>query len=142
MKNVYWKEQNGLTLLELMIAMLFFTVGIMAVSSMLVTSIKSNSKAHKGVCDAVVASRHLEQILAMSYDDALLTDTDNGDTPLSPDHGPFCIAATRSTIEWEIAEDYPAPNTKKITVTIRGPAQGGVENAITIAYVKSRNYCI
>ena len=133
-------DQRGLTLVEVMIALAVFTVGILAVASLQGIGMNAISSAKKGIYDTVAAGGRLESILSMSYDDPLLIDTDDGYDPDNPDHGPFAIAATGSTIEWEVDDDFPAPSTKRISVTVRRPDRSGVFRTFTYEYVKSKDF--
>lgn len=136
--NPDWNHQCGLTLLEVMIALLLFTFSIMAVSSMQVHSMKSNASTRNGIHDVLAACKSLEKVLAMPYDDVLLVDPDNGYSPMSPDHGPFLIAKTNSTIEWEVSEGFPIRNAKKIAVTIHRFDQGRTRSPLTLVYIKAK----
>lgn len=130
----------GLTLIEVMIALAVFAVGILAVASMQSVSMNSNSLAQKGMFDSVSAAGQLERILALPYTDPRLSDPDHGFSPDTPDHGPFTIPSTGSLIEWEVQDDFPAPGTKRITVTIRKSGRQGGGRTMTYEYVKSKDF--
>ncbi len=140
MRSISCLEQQGMTLVEVMIALLIFSVGIMAVANMQITSMNSIATARKGIVNSVAAGGQMESILSKAYSDRLLIDRDDGFDPDSPDHGPFTIADSRSTIEWEVDDDFPAPNTKRIAVTVRWQGRGGVWRTFTYDYVKSRDF--
>lgn len=125
-----------MTLLETMIALLIFSIGIIGVGAMQVGSMHINTKARKATYDTVAASEYLEDILSLPYDDPLLSDSDNGFEPSTPDHGPFKIESTLSSIEWEIDDQFPIPNTKRIRITLRfGGSKGSIQPS-TCEYVK------
>ena len=69
--------QSGFTLLEVLIALLIFSVGILGVKSMQLTSIKGNSKANRITAASNVAVDQLETFLALDYSDPALDDDGN-----------------------------------------------------------------
>ncbi len=134
-------KTTGLTLVEVMIALTVFSVGILAVANMQVVGIKSVTLAQTGMINTVAAGERIEQLLMAPYDDALLADTDQGFSLETPDHGPFPIDHSRSTIEWEVADDYPTVGTKRVSVTVRRLYSGGASGGqFTYEYVKSRDF--
>ncbi len=128
----------GLTLIETMIALLVFSVGVLGVASMQVGSMYYNAKARRATCDSVAASDSLETILSLPYDDPLLRDPDDGYEPSSPDHGPFKIAATPTTVEWEVDDQYPIPNTKRVSITVRTTGKDGIFRVFKYDFIKAK----
>jgi hypothetical protein len=133
-------SQVGLTLLETMIALFVFSVGVLGVASMQVGSMQMNAKAHRATCDSVAACKYLEAILALPFDDPLLRDPDDGFAPDSPDHGPFKIEATHSTIEWEVDDQFPVPNTKRVSITVRISGNPMPSKVFTYEYIKAKGF--
>jgi hypothetical protein len=123
-----------------MIALMVFSVGVLGVASMQAVSMKMNGKARWASLDVVAASEYLEAILALPFDDPLLGDPDDGFAPGRPDHGPFKITATRSTIEWEVDDQFPAPNTKRVSITVRRPGKHNASKVFTYEYIKARGF--
>jgi len=133
-------SSRGATLLENMIAILLFSVGILAAAAMSGTSMKAITQAQRGLYNSVSAAGTIEGLLALPYDSALLLDADDAFDPSSPDHGPFAIEESRSRIAWEIQDDFPAPGTKRISVTVQRPDSGGRGVSFTYEYIKARDY--
>ena len=131
-------DQRGVTLLETMLALLIFSIGIMAVGAMQVSSLRLNTQARRSSLDSAVAADFLEQFLSLPYDDPLLVDSDNGFEPSAFDHGPFQIESTDSEIEWEVEDQSSVNGIKRIRVTIRSSDAGGVLRTRTYEYVKAR----
>lgn len=84
-KSLSMKNQNGFTLVELLVAILLMTVGIFAVIAMQTTSMKANSIAMRLSVASSLAQEALEDILSRSVDD----------TDLNPD-GTFRNSGKRS----------------------------------------------
>ena len=72
-KNLKQKNgQKGFTLMEVMIALSIFAVGILGVFSMQISAINSNANARRVTEDATLAMDKVEELLALPY-------TNNGD---------------------------------------------------------------
>ena len=72
MKN--HNNQNGFTLIEVIIAIFILTIGILGAAAMQVASIDGNSKANKLTEAATWGGNELETLMALPYDDDLLSD--------------------------------------------------------------------
>jgi prepilin-type N-terminal cleavage/methylation domain-containing protein len=129
-------NSKGLTLIENMIAMLIFSIVFLAVASMQIHSMKINTKAQAALCHSIAVTELLENILALPYDDPSLRDTDNVYAPANPDHGPFKIATSPGTIEWEVEDQFPVAKAKRVHITIRTPDDLGSQNVLTYDYLK------
>ena len=140
MQKSFFGDFRGLSLIEIMVALALFSVGILAVASMQSVSMKSIVSAKRKIFNAVAASGQIERLLSLPYDDPQLADIDHGYAPDSPDHGPFPLPDTGAVIQWEIQDDFPAPGTKRIAITIRNGGGTGNRNATTYQYVKSKDF--
>ena len=121
-------------------ALAIFSIGVMAVASMQINGMNGLTLSRRSLYDVVTAGDYLEQILAMSYDDPRLSDTDMGFQPDTPDHGPFDIPDTASTIEWEVKEDDPVEGTKRIRVSVRYTNKNGSARITSYEYLKSKDF--
>ena len=133
-------DRRGLTLLENMIAILIFTVVLVSAASMQVHSIKINAEARRTLRQSMVASEYLETVLALPFDDPLLSDPDDGFRPAVADHGPFRIASGRDTIEWEVDDRFPVPDAKRVSVRIRTSGDPGRRKIFTYEYMKTKGF--
>jgi prepilin-type N-terminal cleavage/methylation domain-containing protein len=133
-------NQRGLTLLENLIALLIFTVVLLGAASMQLHSMKINADASRAFCHSMAATEILETILALPFDDPLLSDPDDGYAPDVADHGPFRIASSRATIEWEVDDRFPVPDAKRVSVTIRTTVDHGRRKVFTYDYIKAKGF--
>jgi prepilin-type N-terminal cleavage/methylation domain-containing protein len=72
------KDDQGFTLIETIIAMAIFAIGILAVAKMMDTATYSNASARRLTDAASIAMDRLENLISLPYDHADLQDT-NGD---------------------------------------------------------------
>ena len=74
------RNQYGFTLIEVMIAMVVFSVGLLGVATMQINAIGGNSFASGLTEAATIAQDKMEELMALDYDDPLLDDTDGDGT--------------------------------------------------------------
>jgi hypothetical protein len=101
-------DDGGLTLIEVMIAMLFFSVGIVAVASLQTNGTRGMVAARQRLSNTAAACAQLELIMAMGYGDALAAEGGH----------------SASSMTWEIIEDSPVPGTKRVHLTLQRTAEG------------------
>ena len=101
---------RGFTLIETLLAMAIFSVGILAVGSMQISAINNNASARMRTEATILASEKVEELMSLEdYNDPLLgTDTQSA----SSANNIYCI-------EWSATEDSPIPSTKTITLSVR-----------------------
>ena len=104
------KEQNGFTLLEVIIALFIFSVGLLAVASMQMTATKGNYFSGTLTEATSWAADQMETLMSLPYADPDLTADDPHGGP--PEEGSIY------TITWSVADDDTTNNTKTITITV------------------------
>jgi len=109
------RNEQGFTLLEVIIAMGLLTFGLLAVASMQIGAIQGNSFAARTTEGVTWAQDKMEDLLALSYDDL-----DDNDSP--EQQGDYAVA-------WTVADDDPIANTKRITVTVTWQDKGRTKQA-------------
>lgn len=133
-------SQAGLTLVDSMIALLLFSVGILGTLSMLTVSIYMNAQSRIQTGGLAAASQYLEFMLSLPFNDPLLQDSDDGFSPDTPDHGPFSIAATHSSVEWEVDDQFPLRDSKRVAITIRFAGRKGPRKVFRYEFIKARGF--
>lgn len=141
MQNIANKNQSGFTLLELLIALVIFAVGILGVYTMQISSITGNAKSRAISEASVTASDRIERFLSVDYANWLDTDGDGtgqdtnvvGGDGIDDDGGNFGLDDTTTAtadgaddhdgdgvddIFWNVAFEFPYPNTKTIRVFV------------------------
>ncbi|MGD9244039.1 MAG: prepilin-type N-terminal cleavage/methylation domain-containing protein [Desulfobacterales bacterium] len=125
------KKDEGFTLIEVLIAVSIFAIGLLAVAVMQTSAIKVNSSAAKITTSMTWAQDKMEELMALSYSDHQLEDL--GDPPSGTDSQGELHQETSGnyTISWTVTDNNPLPGTKLITVTATG--RGKIAE---ISYVK------
>jgi type IV pilus assembly protein PilV len=139
-KTQFVKGNTGFTLIEVLIAMAIFSIGILGVAALQSGSIRGNTSA-RGVTDiAVIATDWLEMLRSLPYDDDALVGGPFGapvtHTPLPAPDGSVPPAATDRidnnydglidednetgplSIQYTVTTDWPIERTKTIEVTV------------------------
>ncbi len=144
MINMKKSNERGFSLIEILIAITVFAIGILAVGNMQITAIKGNSFANDLTKATTLAQDKMEKLIGLSYDDTdSLDDTDTDDeaglddTSVAADYNdPNNPVDGRYNIFWNIATDYPINNTKEIRVIIRWTDKGA-EKKVSITSMKA-----
>lgn len=125
-------NENGFSLIEVLIALFLFAVGVLALTQMQVGSMFGNSTARRVTGAATLAEAKLEELKALSYAHADMTDRDAsgdagyGNGGLDDEDGD--ADGSRTGVEvmgetydvfWNVAENSPVSNCKTIRVIVR-----------------------
>jgi hypothetical protein len=129
-----------MTLIEVMLALLIFSVGILAVAAMQITSIKCHRIARDASQDAFAVSEQLELLSVMPFHHDWLTDCDGSYRTVQPDHGPFHRYNEPATIAWEVGAALPVRNAKRIAAIARRSQPGINRRALIYESIKAESY--
>ena len=158
------KNQNGFTLIEILIGMTVFAIGILGVAAMQISAIKGNSFASGLTEAATIAQNKMEEFMVMDYNDANLNDIDGDGTgqdgnndgiddtgnnfglrdplllpPLPAPPFPaadYQLTSGLYTIYWNIAVNVPGTSTKTIGIVVTW-VENGVTKQVTINAIKA-----
>jgi type IV pilus modification protein PilV len=108
MKRV--NRQGGFTLIEVLIALTIFAVGLLAIAAMQTSAIRMNSSAGKLTEISNLGMDTLEQLMSLPYTDP----------NLDPVNNPFISVANGYTVRYDVRQDFPVTDTKQIILTVTG----------------------
>ena len=119
---------KGFTLIEVLIVMAIFSIGILAVAAMQMTSTKGNASARRMTEATALAENQIENLMQLSYDHADLNPATN---PHESTQGPY-------TMNWNATEvDLDADGTndsKTVDVTVNW--NYGRDRSVSIQYIR------
>ena len=161
MKRISTYEQ-GFTLIEILIAITVFAIGILAVGKMQITAIQGNSRANCLTTAATIAQSKIEELISLNYNDPLLADGDGdgtnkdgigiNDDGIDDSGNDFGLNDTGNAdgseqyqavgnlqynIFWNIAPDEPTTDTKIVRVIVTW-SHGGLTRNVSFDAVKAR----
>lgn len=121
------KSQNGFTLLEVLIALTIFSVGLLAIAGLQISAIGHNTNSNLRTSTTALAQGVMEQVLSYDSGNRLLraaatrpfiidpNNLDGDDNPATlrlPGGGSF-------TANWVVTVDDPVPLMSRITVNVQ-----------------------
>jgi type IV pilus assembly protein PilV len=121
------RGQKGFTLLELLIALTIFAIGLISIAGMQITAIKENSSANTRTTATALAQGIMENFLVRSSTSSLF-DADVSDVSwdFDPDPGVTDTAWPLGgngvyNARYSIQINTPVTNVARIAVTVSGP---------------------
>ncbi len=119
------KKEDGFTLIEVLIAITIFAVGLLAVAAMQNSAILMNSSAGKLTNLSTWGMDKIEELSALPYTDPWLETA--GNPPGNDSAGNTHQEVSGDyTISWTVIDDNPLTSTKNITVTVTGRGKTAV----------------
>ncbi len=125
--------ENGFTIMEVMIALAIFAIGILGVAHLHIRSTSGNTSSRTITEGTTFAVDRVEQLMTLPYDDsawdagtynAAVTGSDSGET---------------YSLTWSITEDNPVPNTKQVAVRATWDDQGETRT-FTTNYYRAKDF--
>lgn len=102
-------NEDGFTLIEVLIALTIFAIGLLGLAGMQITAIKGSSTAHSISAKVALGGGVLEEIMALSGDES--EDNINGINDL--------LTTDRTNVPWPIVDpDIDGAGTCSVTVTV------------------------
>jgi type IV pilus assembly protein PilV len=121
-------NQNAFSLIEILIAISIFSIGMLAVVSLQISSMDLNTSSRRLTDATALASERMERLLALPYTHENLLEENNED--FQDTNGIY-------EISWNIVEDQFINDTKTIQVIVAFNNRGE-QRQIELQQVKSR----
>lgn len=102
------KQEQGFTLIEVLIALTIFSIGILGVGTMQISSLSGNASANNFTQGSTWAVDRVEKLISLPYNHIDLNSATHEET--SPD-GVY-------TISWTVIDSEVIPKTKSISATV------------------------
>ncbi|MDW7643699.1 MAG: prepilin-type N-terminal cleavage/methylation domain-containing protein [Desulfuromonadales bacterium] len=120
------RDEKGFSLIEVLIALTIFAVGMLALAQMQIVSMEGNTTARDVTEATTLAQSKIEELMILPYDDDSLDDADaNGLVGLDAtgavaDASQPGIDLMGETYDvwWNVAEDEPVVDTKTVRVIV------------------------
>ncbi len=122
-------NQKGFSLLEVLIAISIFAVGLLALAQMQITSIQGNAFSGRTTDATTLAQDRLEQLMALAYTDADLDDGAHEDTQT--------VEGVTYTISWNVTDNALINNTKTVIMTVAW-SDGGRQRTLSMQFIKAQ----
>lgn len=121
-------DMSGFTFVELLVVLAIFTIAVLAVAAMQVTSINTNASARMSGEASALATNQLEALMALPYDHS----------NLDPGSSPFEVASGPYTVNWDVTmsdiDDDGTNDSKSIRVTVQCANPNAKD--VSIQYIK------
>jgi len=125
------QAEKGLTLLEVLVAMVVLSLGLLALTKMQIAAIQVNAVSGRLTQGTTIAQDKVEQLMALPYDDAKLDDqTPVGEVTTYTETRP----AQGYTITWTVDQD-PAVGVKTINLKVTW-SNRGTKKTFDLAFFK------
>lgn len=141
MANNVVQNEGGFSLVEVLVAVTIFAIGLLATAGMQLTALQSNAGAYKMTTINSVAAGILEEILTWEPDDPRLIDEAGNphawdfDPGVAVDTTLTAIGAGIFTAEYDVQRNVPIGSVSTITLTVSSPGSlsswGGNQRILT-----------
>jgi len=124
MKKVIAQE-HGFTLLEVLVALTIFAVGLLGIAGVQISSLNFNADSNTRSVATAIAQGELEEILAMDQADSVFSSS-NADMviDLDPNSAATTLAVPGGgsySATWDVTTSDPIAGIARITVRVNGP---------------------
>ena len=121
-------NMSGFTFIELQVVLAIFTIAVLAIAAMQITSINTNASARMSGEASALAANQLEALMALPYDHS----------DLNPASNPFEVVSGPYTLNWNVTlSDIDGDGTddsKTIMVTVQCANRNAKD--VSIRYIK------
>ncbi len=137
-KNI---NTSGFTLIEILIAMVIFSIGLLAVAKMQISSIQGNSYSQEVTDATILAKDKVEELMAVNYNNLNFLDdvdgdgNDGGGLDDTGNDADYSLPIGRYTMSWNVSIGFPIDSTKTLRIIVNWQDRGQTKN-VTMDYMK------
>jgi len=117
-------DEQGFTIIEALIGVAIFSIGLLAIATLTISSINGNATARRVTESSSWATDRIERLMAVDYEDL--------------ESSPAPVTQGGYTISWDVTDNAPLANVKTVRVIVQN-AQTRPRN-ITFEYYKAITY--
>jgi len=125
-----WKNEKGASVVEIMVAVVIFSIGLVAAMRMLPQSSAHTTHSRNRTMAVNMAQEKIEELMAEGYEQADLAAGDHDD-PNNPISNHFSRT-------WTITDDTPIQDMKLVSVSVNFPTSGADSTVTLRTYKTSR----
>lgn len=114
------RAARGFTLIEVMVALVVFAVGVLSLAMLIPLGTKGISRSGQTTRASELSVSTMERLLSTPYDDGDLSVGTHND-PGNPYTGSYYV-------QWVVEGDQPITSCKRITVRVRWPRSNSATN--------------
>lgn len=136
-------NQEGFTLLELLIALTVFAIGLLSIAGMQVTALKANSSANTLSVAGALAQKAMEEIMSQDGTSSFFsTAASDADWDLDRKTAANTLkldGAGEYSAKYTVTLNTPTTNVTRVVVTVSGGGKtlnGGAERTVTLTGYK------
>ncbi len=119
-------NREGFSLIEVMIALTFLGIGLLAIAQLIPLGMAGISEARVRTIAVQSAQQRMDELKVSSFSSPALT------------AGTYTETAGRYTMNWTVTDDDPVPGSKRIDMTATWPHLSGTRSARLTTYVTAR----
>jgi prepilin-type N-terminal cleavage/methylation domain-containing protein len=120
------RSSEGFSLIEVMIALTFLGIGLLAVAQLIPLGMSGITQARVRTNAVQAAQQQLDELKAADYSSAALA------------AGTYEETVGQYTISWTISDNTPVPGSKRIDMSASWPTVTGTKNANLATFVTAR----
>lgn len=125
-----WRNEKGASVVEIMVALLIFGIGLVAAIRVLPESSAKTTRSRNKTIAVNIAQEKIEELMAANYQDADLNAGDHDD-PTNPIRNHYIRA-------WTVTDNTPIEGMKMISVSVTFPTASADSVATLRTYKTSR----
>jgi prepilin-type N-terminal cleavage/methylation domain-containing protein len=118
-------NDRGFTMIEILMALAVFSIGILGVASMQILSVNYNGYARRTTEATTIVSELIERTMTLPYDS----------NDLDPANNPQQVVSGIYTVTWNVTDNV---DNKTVNMTISWPERS-VTKSIALSYIKPQD---